>query len=112
MATAANLVIAEVEEIVEVGEIPPDQVHTPSIYIDRIIKTTQSHSEKHIEKFTFDTSDEAPVPEEKKPQAQKIREKIIKRAVKYLTNGMHLNLGIGIPTLVPGFADKGMHLTL
>lgn len=40
MATAANLVIAEVEEIVEVGEIPPDQVHTPSIYIDRIIKTT------------------------------------------------------------------------
>jgi len=69
MATAANLVIAEVEGIVEVGEIPPDQVHTPSIYVDRIIKTTQTHSEKHIEKFTFDTSDESPVPEEKKPQA-------------------------------------------
>ena len=69
MATAASLVIAEVEELVEVGEIPPDQVHTPSIYVDRIIKTTQSHSDKHIEKYTFDTSDDAPVPEEKKPQA-------------------------------------------
>jgi len=96
MASAAKLVIAEVEEIVETGEIPPDQVHTPSIYVDRIIKTTQKHSEKHIEKFIYDTSDEAPVPEDKKPREQKVREKIIKRAVRYLTDGMHLNLGIGI----------------
>jgi len=40
MATAARITIAEVEELVEPGEIPPDQVHTPSIYVQRIFKAT------------------------------------------------------------------------
>ena len=38
MATAAALVIAEVEEIVEIGDIDPDQVHTPSIFVDCLVK--------------------------------------------------------------------------
>ena len=38
MATAAELVIAEVEEIVEAGVIPPDQVGTPGIYVDRLVQ--------------------------------------------------------------------------
>jgi 3-oxoacid CoA-transferase subunit A len=37
MAAAARITIAEVERLVEVGEIEPDQVHTPSIYVKRII---------------------------------------------------------------------------
>lgn len=37
MAKAAQTCIAEVEEIVEVGEIPPSSVHVPSIFVDRII---------------------------------------------------------------------------
>jgi len=50
MATAGKLVIAEVEELVEVGEIPPDQVHTPGIYVDRIF--VASKYVKHIERLT------------------------------------------------------------
>ena len=38
MATAAKITIAEVEQLVEVGEIAPDLVHTPSIYVKRIFK--------------------------------------------------------------------------
>lgn len=38
MATACTVVIAEVEELVEIGEIDPDQVHTPSIFVDYIVK--------------------------------------------------------------------------
>lgn len=38
MATAADLVIAEVEEIVEPGQIPADQVGTPALYVDRIVQ--------------------------------------------------------------------------
>jgi acetate CoA/acetoacetate CoA-transferase alpha subunit len=38
MATAAELVIAEVEEIVEIGDIDPNDVHTPSIFIDFLVK--------------------------------------------------------------------------
>lgn len=38
MATAADIVIAEVEEIVETGAIDPDQVHTPGIFVDYLVQ--------------------------------------------------------------------------
>jgi 3-oxoacid CoA-transferase subunit A len=38
MASAGKITIAEVEELVEPGEIDPNQVHTPGIYVNRIIK--------------------------------------------------------------------------
>ncbi|MDE2894496.1 MAG: CoA transferase subunit A [Chloroflexota bacterium] len=38
MATAADVVIAEVEEIVEAGEILPEQIATPGIYVDRMVQ--------------------------------------------------------------------------
>jgi 3-oxoacid CoA-transferase subunit A len=50
MATAADYVIAEVEELVELGGIPPDKVHTPGIYVDAIFQGT--NYEKPIEKRT------------------------------------------------------------
>src|ERR1700732_2451742 len=50
MATAADYVIAEVEELVELGEIPPDQVHTPGIFVNAIFEGTRY--EKRIEKRT------------------------------------------------------------
>jgi 3-oxoacid CoA-transferase subunit A len=37
MATAGKMVVAEVEEIVPVGALDPDQIHTPGIYIDRLV---------------------------------------------------------------------------
>ena len=49
MAGAAAFVIAEVEELVGVGEIDPDQVHTPGNFVDRIVKTV---SVKRIEQRT------------------------------------------------------------
>ncbi|HEX9118901.1 MAG TPA: CoA transferase subunit A [Terriglobales bacterium] len=50
MATAARITIAEVEHLVPVGELNPDQVYTPSIYVNRIIHG--SEYEKRIEKRT------------------------------------------------------------
>jgi len=50
MATAADYVIAEVEHLVELGEIPPDQVHTPAVYVDAIVQGARY--EKRIEKRT------------------------------------------------------------
>ena len=47
MATAGRVTIAEVERLVEVGEIPPDEVHTPGIFVNRMIV---SKAEKRIEK--------------------------------------------------------------
>lgn len=50
MATAAKTTVVEVEELVDVGEISPDCVHTPGIYVHRIVKSTIN--EKRIEKLT------------------------------------------------------------
>lgn len=50
MCTAANVTIAEVEELVEVGELDPDQIHTPSIFVKRIFQGR--NYEKPIEKRT------------------------------------------------------------
>jgi 3-oxoacid CoA-transferase subunit A len=50
MATAGRIAIAEVEELVQPGDIDPDAVHTPAIYIKRIFQGTQY--EKRIEKRT------------------------------------------------------------
>ncbi|MFM9958375.1 MAG: CoA transferase subunit A [Phycisphaerales bacterium] len=49
MATAATIVLAEVEELVDTGELDPDTIHTPGSYIDAIVKTTP---EKRIEQRT------------------------------------------------------------
>ena len=38
MASAAKITIAEVEHLVEVGELDPDSIHTPSIYVKRIFQ--------------------------------------------------------------------------
>lgn len=50
MATAADHVIAEVEVLVEAGELPPDLVHTPGIFVNAIFEG--SNHEKRIEKRT------------------------------------------------------------
>lgn len=50
MATAADHVIAEVEQLVELGQLPPDQIHTPGIFISAIFQG--SNYEKRIEKRT------------------------------------------------------------
>ncbi|MCP2678543.1 CoA transferase subunit A [Maricaulaceae bacterium NA33B04] len=49
MATAGKVTIAEVEEIVEVGELDPDCIHTPGIFVQRLIK---GEHEKRIEQRT------------------------------------------------------------
>jgi 3-oxoacid CoA-transferase subunit A len=41
MATAAKITIAEVEELVPAGELDPDQIHTPGIYVQRILRGEQ-----------------------------------------------------------------------
>jgi len=53
MATAGKITIAEVEELVEPGELDPNHIHTPGIFIQRIFQG--SGYEKRIEQRTFRT---------------------------------------------------------
>jgi 3-oxoacid CoA-transferase subunit A len=49
MATAGKICVAEVEEIVPVGSLDPDHIHTPGIYVKRLV---QGSFEKRIEQRT------------------------------------------------------------
>jgi len=64
MATAGKVTVVEVEELVPAGAIDPDHVHTPGIYVDRIVLCTIN--EKRIEKLTTrprpETTSEGSVP--------------------------------------------------
>lgn len=57
VAKAATLTIAEVEELVPAGELDPDEIHLPGIYVQRIIKG--EHYEKWIEQRTVRTREGA-----------------------------------------------------
>jgi len=106
MAKAAKITIAEVEEIVEVGEIPPDQIHIPSIYVQKVILGPSY--EKRIERMTL-----AQTTETKEPSAAaKMREKIVRRAACEFSDGMYANLGIGMPMLASNFIPPSMTVHL
>ena len=51
MATAGKITIAEVEELLPAGELDPNHIHTPGIYVQRIFQG--SNYEKRIEKRTI-----------------------------------------------------------
>ncbi len=53
MATAGRITIAEVEQLVQVGSLDPDSIHTPGIFVQRILQG--AHYEKRIEKRTYRT---------------------------------------------------------
>jgi 3-oxoacid CoA-transferase len=93
MATAADLVIAEVEEIVEVGQIDPNIIHTPGCFVDFLVQANVN-----LENLGSSASI--------KSSAKKVDEgrlNMAKRAFRELNYGDVVNLGIGIPTLVAEF---------
>jgi len=102
IATCGRICVAEVEELVEVGELDPDHVHTPGIYVDRIIQGV--NYEKRIEFRTVaGAGAKKDTPE---------RQQMAKRAAQELQDGYYVNLGIGIPTLVANFIPPDINVIL
>ncbi|KAL5021130.1 hypothetical protein ScPMuIL_000285 [Solemya velum] len=84
MCKAAAITIAEVEEIVEVGELAPEDIHIPHIFVHRVIQGPAY--EKRIERLTLRKEKHDTKPPN---AAAQMRERIIRRAALEFKDGMY-----------------------
>ncbi|XP_034943565.1 succinyl-CoA:3-ketoacid coenzyme A transferase 1, mitochondrial [Chelonus insularis] len=106
MCKAAKITIVEAEEVVDIGQLNPDEIHVPGIYVDRVLKGR--NYEKRIEKIKTYQSMQTT----KSTPASKARDRIIRRAALEFKDGMYANLGIGIPMLAANYIKKDMNVTI
>jgi len=99
-AKAARVAIVEVDEIVEPGEIPPELINLPGIFVSRIIKTTDTSNAKAWRRPERRPADK-PRLYNGKPALS--RAGIAKRAAGLVREGTYVNLGVGIPTMVSNY---------
>ncbi len=90
MATAADLVIAEVEACLPAGELAPESIHTPGCFVDYLVP---------VQTTAADLGSSASISGSGKRAGGK-RMKLARRALAELKPGDIVNLGVGIPTLV------------
>jgi len=99
MATAADIVIAETEDIVPVGALDPEQVHTPGNYVDYLVEVSTSQDDLGSSSLVDSGASEQ-------------RMRIAERALRELKSGEVVNLGIGIPTLISNLLTPKLGVTL
>ena len=85
------------------AQLEPDQIHTPGIYVQRIVEGAQVRE--------ADRAADRPQ-EERADMPALTRDQIAQRAARELRDGMYVNLGIGMPTLVANFVPAGTHIVL
>ncbi|TAK14068.1 MAG: 3-oxoacid CoA-transferase subunit B [Anaerolineae bacterium] len=102
MATAADLVIAEVQHIVPTGQLDPNAIHTPGLFVDVLVQAT-------LEPADLGTSAEV------LPRSTAVTDPrllIAERAFRALRPGTVVNLGVGIPTLITDFITPDSDILL
>lgn len=99
-AKAARTAVVEVEEIVEPGEIPPERVHLPGVFVSRVVCTTH-----RVDVAALPKRAERPADSRRqylgKPGLS--RAEIGRRTAALLSDGEVVNLGAGLPTQVTSF---------
>ncbi|MEM7281423.1 MAG: 3-oxoacid CoA-transferase [Pseudomonadota bacterium] len=101
-ATAADLVVAEVENIVPLGELEPEHVHTPCCYVDYVVQASIG-IDKLGSSASISASDKV---------TTESRLNMARAALNEITPGSIVNLGVGIPTLVADLISDDHDITL
>lgn len=107
MAKAARVTIVEADEIVEVGELSPNEITIPGIYVDYLIKSLNPLQFERLE-FAKDAS----AVEHHDISHMTKKEKIARRAALELKEGMYVNLGIGVPIMAASYVDQSIDIQL
>lgn len=112
-ARASAVCIAEVEEIVEAGTLPPSQIHLPGIYVDRLVKPdpVMRAAEFVVTRASREGGDEASR-QRSAALARSSKHRIARRAALEIADGMHLNLGVGVPNIVASYIPESMDVVL
>ncbi|TNC26869.1 3-oxoacid CoA-transferase [Amycolatopsis alkalitolerans] len=107
-AKAAALTIAEVDEIVPVGEIPPEHVDLPAVFVTRVVRSTVQMDVRNLPMRPSRSADSA---REYGGKPGLTRAEMARRTAALLPDGAVVNLGAGMPTLVSDFVgDRAVTL--
>ena len=101
-AKAARIAIVEVDEIVEVGDIPPELINLPGIFIARVVKSTNPFDARQTPQSKKRPADQ---PRLYNGKPALTRAGITKRAAQLVREGSYVNLGVGIPTMVSNYLE-------
>jgi 3-oxoacid CoA-transferase len=102
-AVAGKVVLAEAEKIVDAGELDPNEIHLPGIYVTKVLLATKN--EKRIERLKLKDGSAGVV-------VKRGRERILRRAAKEFKDGYYINLGIGIPMVASNYIPPGVKVDL
>jgi 3-oxoacid CoA-transferase len=113
-AKNATLTIVEAEEIVETGALDPNFIHLPSIFVDRVVQSMEPpdlemRNTREPESLEYTE----PINTQATTSSSAVRRRrIAARAAQELQHGDYVNLGIGLPSLVPSFLAPGIDVVL
>lgn len=110
---AAHTVIVEADEIVDIGEISPEQVHLPGLYVDRIfLSETCLHRNAMLQLHRGQSQPQMAL-QDVVCVVDRVRSTIARVAAQELLPGSRCNLGVGIPTIAAGYAaERGVQVYL
>ncbi|EPY18744.1 3-oxoacid CoA-transferase [Strigomonas culicis] len=105
IARSAKVCIVEAEHIVEPGELDPNHIHLPGVYVHRLV---QPAAPKRVAEYIMTREAGASSDSAAEDRANSTRDRIARRAALEVEKNMIINLGIGIPTLVSNYVPEEM----
>jgi 3-oxoacid CoA-transferase len=111
-ATGGRVTVAEADEVVAAGEMDPECVVTPGIYVDRVVRTEHPLDVEEVRALSRRYG--RAVHMEPRPDLGGLPPDLMtRRAALLLRDGEYVNLGLGLPTLlsnhIPGVRDVVLH---